>query len=142
MTDGSSRPVLDRDYDGSVTTLATARADLGDALDELGIEPSDIEKIVLAANEMTTNAVNASPGRRYRLSAAADSDGAVVITVRNQQPVTAVPDRDEWGPSKPLASGGRGLSIVDHLADSVSIEQGEGDWIAVTARLSTERPDD
>ena len=82
------------------------------------LAPGDAADLVLAAGEALANAVEHVPdgtGGSVELTAWADGDG-IAVRIR---------DRGEWRPGRSATPfGGRGLGIMEILADEVTIERG------------------
>ena len=121
-------------HPGETSSLGPARRSVVEFLDRHGVGPDVVERAALVVSELTTNAVEASPGRDYRLTVAVEAD-EVIIQVRNQEPEQALPPRGRWGPSELLSARGRGLAIVDALADRLVIGRSDGS-IEITAVIS------
>lgn len=121
----------DTTFPASAASLAdvrsTLRAVIGDEL-----EPSRLAELLLVATELATNAIEASPGTDYRLAVVA---GPKEITVRvsNYRPQTQLPLPEEYGPSHVLDNRGRGLHIVDTLADRLELSGEEDGWLHIEA---------
>jgi anti-sigma regulatory factor (Ser/Thr protein kinase) len=130
----SPRPApLARTYEGWTTTLRDVRGDLLSWLSSGQADDDACERAALVVSELAANAVQAAPGRRYEVEAL--WDGAhVVMTVRNRSDGDRPPQRSSWGPVDALAPRGRGLAIVDALADAVQVTERDG-TVVVTARL-------
>lgn len=130
---GWSAPLV-RSYDGRTDSLRSVRADLLAWLNGGGADSDAQERAALVVSELAANAVQAAPGRRYQVRAAWDG-GHMVVTVHNATDGDRPPVRSTWGQVDALAPRGRGLAIVDALADRVDVaERGDGS-IVITARL-------
>jgi anti-sigma regulatory factor (Ser/Thr protein kinase) len=127
--------VLDREYDGSITTLRAARGDVVDCLRKRSDDQDLEERAELVVSELTTNAVQACPGAAYRVSVSLADDGVVAITVTSCTANGFPPPRDAWGPAHATAPRGRGLLIVTELTDHVEVERPAEHTIVVTATL-------
>jgi anti-sigma regulatory factor (Ser/Thr protein kinase) len=128
--------VLDREYDGTTSTLRVARNDVVECL-RGHVPDEDIqERAQLVVSELATNAIQASPGVAYGLRISLGPDGSLIMAVTSATESDAPPPRNQWGPAHPVAVRGRGLLIVDKLTDEVDVEQTSG-TIVVTARLRT-----
>jgi anti-sigma regulatory factor (Ser/Thr protein kinase) len=141
MNESSPDPsaVLRRQYEGNLVTLRTARRDVADWLTELGADDETKERAVLVVSELTSNAVQAAPGRTYTLQVTRLDDGSAAISVRNQPIGSRPPERELWRAApdadlRKLLPRGRGLAIVDSLSEGVSVEH-VGDDVVVTARV-------
>lgn len=140
MTQPSSEPpyVLRREYLGDYATLRSARHEVVEFLAQQGADEETRERAALIVSELTSNAIQASPGLVYNLEVVRVDDAAA-ISVRNRPAGRFPPPREQWRPPKEvslpeLSPRGRGLSIVESLADELTIEH-EGDEIIITARL-------
>lgn len=136
MNEAESRAMvaLDQSFAGSSDSLNEARVLVATALEQLGVDLDTIERARLIVSELTTNAVEASPGQPFHVRALVEPR-AIALTVRNHASEDALPPRDEWGPDDVLAARGRGLAIVKALADEVELVEDETGWLEVTARL-------
>ncbi len=86
-------------------------------------------------SELASNAVQAAPGNPFKLQLALAGDGTLVLAVTSQTHTGGPPPRREWGPDNVLAPSGRGLMIVDQLAEKVDIDRPAVDKVVVTATL-------
>ena len=130
--------VLRRDYVGDYATLRSARREVVEFLAEQGVDEETRERAALIVSELTSNAIQASPGLVYNLEVVRVDDTAA-ISVRNRPSGRFPPPREQWRPPKEvslreLSPRGRGLSIVESLSDELTIEHA-GDEIIITARL-------
>jgi anti-sigma regulatory factor (Ser/Thr protein kinase) len=105
-----------------------ARRFVGAALRRWEAAPTTVEAAQLLVSELVTNAV-----------VHANSDVRVAVTVRNARIRVEVADRDDHPPRvQPFgadAPGGRGLGIVDGLADSWGSDprrDGKAVWFELT----------
>ena len=126
--------ILDRAYEGAATTLRSARRDVLAWLSARGADEDAKQRAALIVSELATNAVEASPGRNYRIQVALVDDDLATISVRNPAGSTQPSDRQRWKLADPSALRGRGLAIVDSLSEGVTIDSDSGD-VVVTARL-------
>jgi anti-sigma regulatory factor (Ser/Thr protein kinase) len=136
---GDPGAVLWRDYDGDLATLRTVRRDVTEWLAELGADDETKERAALVVSELTSNAVQAAPGRTYNLQVTRLDDGSAAISVRNRPIGSRPPARELWRPApatppRKLLPRGRGLAIVDSLSEDVTVEH-LGDDVVVTARV-------
>lgn len=127
--------VLERDYAGNSGTLRDVRSDVVASLRSLIVDPDLEERAQLVVSELATNAIQASPGRRYGLVVHVDSDRSVVVRVTSMGEHHALPSREAWGPETATAVRGRGLMIVGTLSDEVEIAQPASGTVVVTATL-------
>ena len=98
-----------------------------------------VERAALIVSELSSNAIQAAPGRTYSLSSP-----EWTMEVRRSRSVTTrlavCRRRANRGGSKPasqlrnLVPRGRGLAIVDSLSEDVTVEH-HGDDVVVTARV-------
>ncbi len=110
-------PGLDLDLPAETGTVRTVRRSLGDWLSQLGQLPAERDALLLAASELTANAVEhaypaGQPGR-VELHARVSDHGDLVCRVV---------DHGHWqvpGPSLPYR--GHGLTVAAHLADEVRV---------------------
>jgi anti-sigma regulatory factor (Ser/Thr protein kinase) len=128
-------PTMDDHHAGETASLRPARLAVQAFLSDNGVADEVIERAKLIVSELATNAVEASPGRDYRLSVAVDAD-RVIIRVRNRAPGGPLPPRTEWGPDSLLALRGRGLHLVAALADEVGVHE-QPESVEVTAVIAT-----
>ena len=129
-----------RAYDGTSSTLVAARHDLIDWLTERGYDQELRDRAALVLSELATNAVQASPGSDYGVRARTGGDGSAVMTVTSHTEFEQPPPREHWGPATALALRGRGLMIVDEVADDVQVDLPSRHIIEVTATLRPPMP--
>jgi anti-sigma regulatory factor (Ser/Thr protein kinase) len=130
---------MNRDYRGDLATLRAARRDVVEWLTEQGADEGTKERAALIVSELTSNAIQASPGSTYNVNIARIDADSASISVRNTDTGGRPPAREEWRPShelslRELSERGRGLAIVDSLSEEFVIEH-DGDEIVVTARV-------
>jgi len=94
------------------------------------------DRAALVVSELVSNAIQASPGRSFRLSARRVDDSAIGLKVTNRAENPKIPPRSEWGPDDVLAPGGRGLAIIDSVCDQVAIATSAGGDVSVEAILA------
>ena len=133
--EGTRTTFTDHSYVGETATINQARLDLDSLLraNDLAAVADDARLIL---SELVSNAIEASPGKNYRVVAMVESD-VVQITVSNPSTV-ALPAPDDWAPESVLAPQGRGLFIVNALSEMVTVEQSDG-LTVVSARLRFDR---
>ncbi len=129
---GQTELVLDRTFAGTTGTLASSRAAIAEAAAARGVDAETIDRLKLVLSELTTNAVQASPGLPYRVVVAAVA-GGLRLTVENRNPSGHVPHEADWGRQDQLRVRGRGLLIVRQLSESVEVVEDEHEWVRVTA---------
>jgi anti-sigma regulatory factor (Ser/Thr protein kinase) len=127
--------VLERDYAGNSGTLRDVRSDVVASLRSSIIDPDLQERAQLIVSELATNAIQASPGRRYGLVVHVAPDRSVVLQITSTGGQHALPSRDAWGPESASAVRGRGLMIVGALSEEVEIAQPASGTVVVTATL-------
>ena len=127
--------VLDREYEGTSRTLRIARTEVVGCLSERGVDEDLRERAELVLSELATNAVQAAPGNPFSLQLALGGDGTLVMALTSRTHNGGPPPHREWGPENVLAPSGRGLMIVDQLADYVHVERPAVDTVIVTATL-------
>lgn len=127
--------VFERDYAGNSGTLRDVRSDVVASLRSSIIDPDLEERARLVVSELATNAIQASPGRRYGLVVHVASDRSVVLQITSTGDHDALPSRDAWGPETVTAVRGRGLLIVGTLSDEVEIAQPASGTVVITATL-------
>lgn len=126
--------MLDQAFDGQAGSLAEVRAAVAQAGEGAGLDREWTEKAKLVANELAANALEAAPNVPYRVRV--ESQGHdFTITVSSRSDESDLPPRDDWGPSQLLAQRGRGLAIVETLADRVDVSQNGDEWLEISARL-------
>ena len=130
--------VLRRDYEGDLATLRSARREVVEFLAQQGADEETRERAALIVSELTSNAIQASPGLVYNLEVVRIVDAAA-ISVRNRPEGRIPPPREQWRPAdevslRELSPRGRGLAIVESLSDELTIEH-RGDEVIITARL-------
>jgi anti-sigma regulatory factor (Ser/Thr protein kinase) len=130
MADGD----LQITFKPSLAALAEVRRELGEWLDDCATPPAVVDELVLAADELCANAVEASEGGMVQLTARYDGS-AIHLAVSNAG--HAVPDLsrppDDEEPS--MLDRGRGLTIVRAFTDSLAIVNVDGRTVARAVRL-------
>lgn len=106
-------------------SIASARDDVAAWLADYGVGPGDCDRIVLAVSELVSNAVQAS-SEPIAVTTPEAKGRTIRIEVTNTAAPGSVPDRDEWGPEEVLAARGRGLAIVEAVADRVHVTEESG----------------
>jgi anti-sigma regulatory factor (Ser/Thr protein kinase) len=130
--DVAAEAAVEVTYSSDTRSVAAARHELVRFLGR--VDEAARERAMLVVSELMSNAVEASTDP---ITLSLESSGGtepVQIRVRNVATDDDFPDREDWGPDEPLARRGRGLAIVDTLAESVEVKR-EGDWVVVTARM-------
>jgi anti-sigma regulatory factor (Ser/Thr protein kinase) len=101
-----------------------------------GCDDDTVERAVLVASELASNAVQAAAGRSYRVAIVETGPHLVELTVSNSFVETSPPDRSRWLPTTPAAPRGRGLSIVAALSREVRVDV-DDEYVRVTALMQT-----
>lgn len=130
---------LDRNYEGEAATLRVARRDVLTWLTDLGADEATKERAALIVSELATNALQASPGRMYRVRVVLDGDDRASISVRNHTSGGRPPARERWQLADRSSLRGRGLAIVTSLAEEVTVNDDAGE-VVVTARIRLPLP--
>ncbi|MGF1597963.1 MAG: ATP-binding protein [Acidimicrobiales bacterium] len=105
---------------GVTSSVAEARRFIGACADELRLDDERRQSIELVVSELATNAVQAAPDHDFEIRARHDAPD-LIVTVVNRALEVDIPDRVDWRADNALARRGRGLGIVDLLADSVDV---------------------
>jgi anti-sigma regulatory factor (Ser/Thr protein kinase) len=134
--DGSD--AFERAYEGTLQSLRSTRTDVSAWLRAIEADQEMVERAVLVASELASNAVQAAAGCPYRVTIQRAGESLIELAVSNQFVSTGPPDRDRWSPSIPTAPRGRGLSIVEALSRDVRVEVDDS-VVRVTALLQTAR---
>jgi anti-sigma regulatory factor (Ser/Thr protein kinase) len=122
-----------RDYDGTSATLRDARRDVVGWLLGCGFDRDLQDRAALVVSELATNAVQASPGVAYAVNLRRVGDRSATLAVTSHTDFQRPPPRQHWGPASTLAARGRGLKIVEMLADGVEVDLPSSDTVVVTA---------
>jgi anti-sigma regulatory factor (Ser/Thr protein kinase) len=125
---------FERAYDGASHTLRVARNDVVGWLDEHGFDRALQDRAALVLSELATNAVQVAPGTTYAVSVSQPDAHCAVVAVTSRTEYEQPPPREHWRPASALAPRGRGLMIVDEIADAVDVDVG-GETVVVTATL-------
>lgn len=113
---------LNREYAGETATVRSARRDVVDWLIECGADGETVERASLIASELASNAVQAAPGSPYQLRVRVVDPDVVSLSIRNHTDATFPPEQPTWRQLDQAATSGRGLSIVDSLSETVTVE--------------------
>jgi anti-sigma regulatory factor (Ser/Thr protein kinase) len=102
-----------------IAELPIARRALREWLAEVPRDPDAVQELLVVATELCTNAIRHAGSGMVTLRAW-DEDAAIVVEIesadRLAESSTIVRDLTD-----PLAEGGRGMQIVQHLCDDLSI---------------------
>jgi anti-sigma regulatory factor (Ser/Thr protein kinase) len=131
---------FERAYDGTSNTLCLARRDVVGWLGERGFDRDLQERAALVLSELATNAVQASPGTAYAVSVCQPDEQSAVVAVTSRTDYEHPPPRSQWVPLSKFALRGRGLMIVDEIADDVEIDLPNRETVVVTATLRSANP--
>ena len=123
-------------YDGATAVVNGVRLDVDTWLRSQAADDDTRSRAALVVSELVSNAVQASPGRPFRLHARRRSPTTIVLTATNRAENATIPARSEWGPDDLLAPGGRGLAIIDSLCDQVAIRTSADGDVTVEATLA------
>jgi anti-sigma regulatory factor (Ser/Thr protein kinase) len=141
MTPASLDPwaELRRDYDGDLKTLHKARRDVVQWLADQDADEPTMDRAALIVSELSSNAIQNSPGLSYTVQVVRLDDEHAAISVTNRPVDRLPPPREQWRPPakltlKQLSLRGRGLAIVDSLSEELTIER-LGEDLVVTARI-------
>jgi anti-sigma regulatory factor (Ser/Thr protein kinase) len=126
-------------YPGFHQTLAAIRADVSAWVTTNGFSTGTVERAELVVSELCSNAMEAGPGHPIDVSLARTVPGSATITVANTTLGTVPPPSGLWGPVSPLAPRGRGLAIVEALADRVLVDRSVPGRVTVVAHISDTR---
>ena len=96
-----------------------------------------VDRIRSVLSELCTNAVEAAPGQWFEVEVALTDDGVRCVVTNPGylgalRPPGRLPEDDGA-----LAARGRGLQIVEHLSNGVTVRQ-VGDRVVATATLTTD----
>lgn len=127
---------FDRRYEGSTAVVNGVRLDIDTWLIAQRADDDTRTRAALVVSELVSNAVQASPGRPFHLSARRARHESITLTVTNRADGARIPPRAEWGPDDVLAPAGRGLAIIDTLCDEVAITTAADGEITVEATLA------
>lgn len=124
------------EFAGDTATIAGARHEMAQWLGDHGVyDETVIADASLVMSELCSNAVEAAPGHPYRVEIQSVGRTRCRVAVTSWSDPDDLPDRSAWGPDEVLAERGRGLAIVDALAETVSLVRAEADAVAVVAIL-------
>ena len=140
LRSGRRGPRFERAYDGTANTLGIARRDVAGWLGEQGFDSELQDRAALVLSELATNAVQAAPGSAYAVCVCQPDDRSAVVAVTSRTDYELPPPRTQWGPLSTFAPRGRGLMIVDQIADDVEIDLPNRETVVVTATLRSSEP--
>ena len=134
------RGQFERDYEGTSSTLRDARKDVVGWLLDRGFDGDLQDRAALVVSELATNAVQAAPGIAYGVQVRRVGDRSAILAVTSHTDFQQPPPREHWGPASTLAARGRGLMIVEELADGVEVDLARRDTVVVTATFRSSSP--
>lgn len=118
-------------------TSAVARAEFDRWAQGHQIRSEDRDRLALVLSELVANAAQATPEPFTVAATLNESAGRQVrLTVINEGRFDDIPDRSDWGPAEPMSIRGRGLEVVEALADDVEVLRPSSETVAVAATLS------
>jgi anti-sigma regulatory factor (Ser/Thr protein kinase) len=132
--------VLELRYGGDVATLGKARRDVVAWLQSCGADDESRDRATLIISELATNALQASPGKEYRILLERVDGQLASITVENRTNGSYPPAPEQWKPVDRSALRGRGLGIVRSLSENLTVG-GDDQHVAVTATIRLHQPD-
>jgi serine phosphatase RsbU (regulator of sigma subunit)/anti-sigma regulatory factor (Ser/Thr protein kinase) len=101
------------------------------------VDPVEIEDILVIASELCTNAVRVSSGRDESVALRAWTEGAdVLLEVEDDGGGFTWPERPDHDIPDPEQEKGRGLFLVQALADEIRIRIEEGRTIVVCRKVA------
>jgi anti-sigma regulatory factor (Ser/Thr protein kinase) len=122
----------------NLAALTEVRRELGRWLDDCGTPTAMGEELVLAADELCANAIEAAEEGMIQLVARCDGS-AIHLAVSNAghaPPDLSRPEGDDDPDAEPsLLDRGRGLTIVRAFTDSLAIVNVDGRTVARAVRL-------
>lgn len=135
-----ARTPLRRSFPATSAAAGLARVAAVEWLRERDAGDDLSDRVALAVSELVSNAVE---GSAVESSAVENGDQPIAvdaverpdrfeITVTNRAHDPSIPERDDWRPEHALADRGRGLFIVDTVADRVQVDVVAG-AVTVTA---------
>lgn len=140
---GKPRPGADGATLHGVTApgVAAVRHRVTDAALGVGLAPERAEQFTIAVNEVMINAIQHGGGSAD--VTVETSPGAVVVTVRDHG--GGIPGDISPRLPSPQTLGGRGLWLVHHLCENVTIDTSTAGTVvtlsaAVSRRLTSDRP--
>ncbi|HEX2738387.1 MAG TPA: ATP-binding protein [Acidimicrobiia bacterium] len=134
------RGQFERDYDGTSSTLRDARKDVVGWLLDSGFDGDLQDRAALVVSELATNALQASPGSAYGVKLRRAGDRSAILAVTSHTDFKRPPPREHWGPASTCAARGRGLMIVEAVADGVEVDLPGQDTVVVTATFRSVSP--
>jgi PAS domain S-box-containing protein len=115
--------------------LLRARERVRDYLRSLTADEDLVDDVVLCVEEACTNAIRHSGAVNGIDVSLGSRDGRLSAEVRDQGRGFDVEAWDRRHPPDPLATGGRGLFLMDRLMDELSIESGDGVCVRMVRRV-------
>ncbi|MEQ8840789.1 MAG: ATP-binding protein [Acidimicrobiales bacterium] len=131
--------LLHRTFALSSAAVTEARLAVVDALRRQGVSAELVDVVALATSELCANAVQAGKGSTFDVQAHASEDGSrVAMQVRSAGVLDDIPDRSTWKSEDPLAHRGRGLAIVDTIAETLDFDS-DHEGLTVSATFGDDR---
>lgn len=118
-----------KNYPASTAALALVRSEFDAWLSGSGVSDEERELAVLALSELAANAVESSTEATFDVTYGRLSEHLVELVVANRSDGTADLSQLTWPLPASFASRGRGLAIVQRVAEFFHID--------VTERLAT-----
>jgi anti-sigma regulatory factor (Ser/Thr protein kinase) len=116
--------------------VSRARHFVAGRLREHSLDPQIVDDLELAASELVTNAIEHGGGARVVVEVEM-TPVAVALTVTSDGPPAGVPEIGDWALSGADQTGGRGLGIVQAIADELYVLHGEHELAITMARRLT-----
>lgn len=127
--------LMRRTYQADTATLQRCRDDVIAQLRTVDAADDVLERAALVVSELATNAIEHADGQPYHVEVRSDGRVQATIVVVNDAAGGGPPPPGEWGPDHPLAVRGRGLAIVETLAEDVHVRRTASGAISVSAVL-------
>jgi serine/threonine-protein kinase RsbW len=127
-------PVFACTVPAEIDRLKSVRDELRSWLVAAGVPPFDHDAVLLACSEAVANAIEhayGADGEGQVHVRAAIVGGAVELTVH---------DRGRWQEPDPRSDRGRGLALIETVADEVTIAYDGGTTVTIRRALRGERP--
>jgi anti-sigma regulatory factor (Ser/Thr protein kinase) len=116
------------------SALAEVRRELARWLEDCATPEAIVNELVLAADELCANAIDAADEGMIQLDARCDGS-AIHLAVSNAGHADADLSRPQEDPDDQMLDRGRGLSIVRAFTDSLAIVNVDGRTVARAVRL-------
>ena len=117
-------------FPATVASVGGARRAAVEELAKQGIGEDLRERVALVVSELSANAAQASTSEEFELSITVEHEpDRVRCTVINEAAAGDLPPRDAWRLDDLLARRGRGLGLVDAIAEDVDVRTSGPDLI-------------